>query len=224
MIPLAPRAGVGKDAPVRRSPRRAASAIVVLLALAGAACDQADGTDAPRTGATVREDATTTSTTAAAIDITVRPEVITIAYADAVMAELDRILTEAVAAMVAEGVPNREFYDKLNAVYDEPAFDSKQSVYGELVADGVEEFRDPPGLVVTKAERVIRGDPHCVVLAVDRDFSAFLVSPRSDASNKGFVALAAKDASGDPAGHNRTPWSMVLDGDTADGSEPVAPC
>ncbi|HET9444278.1 MAG TPA: hypothetical protein VFO65_13190 [Acidimicrobiales bacterium] len=214
----------GKDGQVRRSRHLLSRAVLVVMALvaSGSACDNADGSNG--TGATVPEDTTTTSTTAAPIDITTRPDVITLDYANAMMAELDRLHTEAIAAMVAEGVPNKEFYDKLNAVYDDPAFEFQQSVYGEAVADGVEEFRNPPGPLATRAERLIRSDPDCVLFAVDRDFSAFLAAPRAEESNKGFIALAPKGPGSDPAAHNPTPWSIVLDGDTQDGNDPEAPC
>lgn len=165
-----------------------------------------------------------TTTTVAAIDITHKPEVVTVDYAQAVMVELDRVLGEAVRAMVADGGPNKEFLDKLNAVYDEPSFEDKQSVYGEIAADGMEAFRNPPGDPVTKLERVLRSDPHCVVLAVDRTFAAFLASPNPREDPISYIALAPKVGDSDPAGFNRTPWSIVFDGGTLDGTEPLNAC
>ncbi|MBW3651290.1 MAG: hypothetical protein KY458_12060, partial [Actinobacteria bacterium] len=99
--------------------KRCARATVVLLGLTLAACDSAGGTRP--VGPTVPLESPTT--TAPAIDITQKPDVVTVEYAQAVMVELDRILGEAVRAMVADDGPNKEFLDKLNAVYDEPSFE-----------------------------------------------------------------------------------------------------
>ena len=195
---------------------------LVAMAAAGlAGCDGAGGSNGTG-GATVPEDTTTTSTTAAPIDITTRPDVITLEYAGAVMAELDRLHTEAVASFVAEGGPTREWYEKLDAVYDGPAFDQKRAVYGDLALDGVGLFRDPPGALVTKVERLIRTEPSCVLMAVDRDFGPYFVEPRST-NNAGFIGWVPKSPNSDAAGYNSTPWSVVFDGATLDGGEPN-PC
>lgn len=201
--------------------RRAVRLVAAGLgAVALVACGR--GADPGPVGPTVPVEVTTT--TVAAIDITHKPDVVTVEYAQAVMVELDRVLGEAVRAMVADGGPNKEFLDKLNAVYDEPSFENKQSVYGSIAAEGMEAFRNPPGDVITKVERVLRSDPHCVVLAVDRDFSAFLVNPNPESSDKGYIAWSPKGEESDPAGHNRTPWSVVFDGDVFEDEDPLAAC
>ncbi len=197
-----------------------AVALAALAALALGGCGDAGG-ERP-VGPTVPVEETTT--TVAAIDITHKPDVVTVEYAQAVMVELDRVLGEAVRAMVADGGPNKEFLDKLNAVYDEPEFENKQSVYGGVAAEGMEDFRNPPGDPLTKVQRVLRADPHCVVLLVDRDFSAFLVAPNLESRTKGYIAWTPKAEGSDPAGHNRTPWSVVFDGDTLDGTAPLDAC
>ncbi|MBW3615465.1 MAG: hypothetical protein KY439_09190 [Actinobacteria bacterium] len=200
--------------------KRWARTTLVLLALTIAACDSAGGTDP--VGPTVPLEPTTT--TPPAIDITKKPDVVTVEYAQAVMAELDRILGEAVRAMVADNGPNKEFLDKLNAVYDEPSFENRQSVYGELAADGMEVFRNPPGDPMTRVQKILRGDSNCVVLSVDRTFAAFFVAPSPRPDNVSYIALAPKTEGSDPGGFNRTPWSIVFDGDTLEGEEPLQAC
>ena len=214
----------GKDGQVRRSRHLLSRAVLVVMALvaSGSACDNAGGSNG--TGATVPEDTTTTSTTAAPIDITTRPDVITLDYADAVMAELDRLLTEGVTSMVAADGPTDVWRAKLDAVYDGAGLEDKESVYVELAVDGLEEFRNPPGSVVTTVDRIVRAEQDCVVIAVDRDFSAFLVEPNPESSTSGFIVWAPKGDQSDPAGLNRTPWSIVFDGRTLDGGEPVSAC
>ncbi len=201
--------------------RRGRVALLALaLSLALAACDSAGGMRP--VGPTVPLESTTTAPPP--IDITTKPEVVTVEYAQAVMVELDRVLGEAVRAMVADDGPNKEFLDKLNAVYDEPAFENSQSVYGEIAADGMEEFRNPPGDPTTKVEQILRSDAECVVLAVDRSFAAFLVAPKPRANRISYIGLAPKGGGSDPAGLNRTPWSVVFDGGVLDGEDPLQAC
>ncbi|MDP9441913.1 MAG: hypothetical protein M3P34_07020 [Actinomycetota bacterium] len=200
--------------------KRSRLATVALVAVSLAACDRAGGTGP--IGPTVPLESTTTA--APAIDITTKPDVVTVEYAQAVMVELDRILGEAVRAMVADDGPNKEFLDKLNAVYDEPSFENKQSVYGKLAAEGLGGFRKPPGNPITTVESILRSDPTCVVFAVKRDFAPFLVAPNPESSDKGFIAWTPKTSSSDPAGFNRTPWSVVFDGDTFEDEDPRNAC
>lgn len=201
--------------------RRGRVALLALaLSLAVTACDSAGGMRP--VGPTVPLESTTTPTPP--IDITTKPDVVTVEYAQAVMVELDRVLGEAVRAMVADDGPNKEFLDKLNAVYDEPEFENKQSIYGGVAAKSMEDFRNPPGDPLTKVQRVLRSDPHCVVLSVDRDFSPFLVAPNPASGTKGYIGWSPKTDGSDPGGHNRTPWSVIFDGDTLDGTEPLNAC
>lgn len=201
--------------------RRGRVALLALaLSLALTACDSAGGMRP--VGPTVPLEATTTAVPP--IDITTKPDVVTVEYAQAVMVELDRVLGEAVRAMVADDGPNKEFLDKLNAVYDEPSFENSQSAYGELAADGMEVFRDPPGDPTTTVQKILRGDPTCVVLSVDRSLAAFFVAPSPRPDNVSYIALAPKGEGSDPGGFNRTPWSVVFDGDTLGGEEPLEAC
>ncbi len=200
--------------------KRSRLATVALVAVSLAACDRAGGTDP--IGPTVPLESTTTA--APAIDITTKPDVVTVEYAQAVMVELDRLLGEAVRAMVADDGPNKEFLDKLNAVYDEPSFEDMQSVYGEIAADGMEAFRDPPGDPITKVEQILKAVPQCVVLAVDRTFAAFLAAPNPRPDRISYIGLAPKVEGSDPGNFNRTPWSIVFDGGTLDGQDPLQAC
>ncbi len=87
MTPLASETGPGHNAGVSQTGRVFARTAALLVVAAGlAACDGAGGSNGNGGGATVPQDTSTTSTTAAPIDITVRPDVITVEYAEAVMA------------------------------------------------------------------------------------------------------------------------------------------
>ena len=69
----------------------------------------------------------------------------TVAYADAVMDELDRLLSDAIRDFVANDGPTRRFDDLLNAVYDEPSLENNRQVYGRYAVNGADEFAEQPG-------------------------------------------------------------------------------
>ena len=94
----------------------------------------------------------------------------TVEYADAVMDELDRILSDAIREFVAADGPTKGFDDKLNAVYDEPSLENQRQAYGRFAADGLEEFRRPPGDVATSVKEVLKSQPDCVVVRTTRTF------------------------------------------------------
>jgi hypothetical protein len=211
---------------------RAAPALVVLLVLSvlsSAACGRGGG-GADRPGVTVPDgDASSASsssstTTTAAIDITVKPATVTVAYADAVMDELDRVLSDAIREFVAADGPTKSFDDKLNAVYDEPSLENARSAYGKFAVDGADEFKKPPGEVATTVREVLKSESGCIVLAVERDFGPVFASPRPDSRNSGYVALEPTDGDGDPEHLNRTAWSVVFDGNVLEGEEPRDTC
>ena len=114
--------------------KRIAGAGLVVMALLVGACS---GRAGKPTGATVPTERVTTTTT---IDVTKIPDVITVAYANAVMKSLDHVLGDAIRYLVAKKAPDQHFYDLLNAIYDEPAFSRKQSVWGQEAADRMQDF------------------------------------------------------------------------------------
>ena len=148
----------------------------------------------------------------------------TVAYADAVMDELDRILSDAIREFVAANGPTKSFDDKLNAVYDEPSLENARQAYGRFAADGVDEFRSPPGDVTTAVTEVLKAEAGCVVLRVERSFDPVFARTSPDARETGYVAWEPTDEGGDPRGANRTPWSVVFDGNVLEGEDPKAAC
>jgi hypothetical protein len=202
--------------------------VVVALASPLAGCNNRRGSGADRpdvtvpsgTGSSSSKSTTSTTAAAAAIDITTKPATVTVAYADAVMDELDRILSDAIREFVAANGPTKSFDDKLNAVYDEPSLENKRSVYGKLAVDGTDEFVHPPGDIRTTVRELIKTEPNCVVLRVDRDVSAQFTAQNPEARHSGFIALVPSD----PTTLKRTPWSIVFDGNVLDGDDPRDAC
>ena len=230
--------GLGLGPSRRGVGRRAVAAMAcAVVALAGlGACggdgdgDGDGGSDADPQGASVPDDGeassstTTTTTPSSAVDITKKPDTVTVEYADAVMDELDRILSDAIREFVAADGPTKGFDDKLNAVYDEPSLENARQEYGSAAANGMDAFKRPPGDVTTTVKAILKQTGDCVVLEVERDFGPTLVAPRPDARTTGYVALEPTDADGDPADQNTTPWSIVFDGNVLEGEEPRNAC
>jgi hypothetical protein len=206
--------------------RRLLVALAAFVALAGACGGSGGGSGA--SGATVPKDTSPTSassapSTTAAIDITSKPPVVTVAYADAVMDELDRLLSDAIREFVANDGPTKKFDDLLNAVYDEPSLENARSDYGSLATDGVDEFRHPPGDVETTVERLLKSTDDCVVMQVDRTFAEALAAPPK---SKGptYIALRPKGTNSDPSVLNGTAWTVVFDGGVLPGEDPTKAC
>src|SRR5688500_14419542 len=93
--------------------RRGAAIVACMGLLTAGACGGGNADD-DRPGATVPDGAgedssstTTTAPAAAAIDITKKPVTVTVEYADAVMDELDRILSDAIREFVAADGPTK---------------------------------------------------------------------------------------------------------------------
>ena len=222
--------------------RTAAVLCCVALAVAGAggACGGSGGDDEDddRPGATVPDDdsgsygdesSSTTMTTAAGsgsatIDITKKPDTITVEYADAVMDELDRILSDAIREFVAADGPTKGFDDKLNAVYDEPSLENKRQVYGKFAVDGADEYKDQPGDVETRVKEILKSEDRCVVMLVERTFAAALVSVDPTARSTSYIAIAPSVPESDPNNVNRSAWSVVFDGNVLEGEDPRSAC
>ena len=204
----------------------------MLLAACGGGSGSGSGSGSDRPGATVPDGEAGGSTTTTApdastttsIDITTKPATITVAYADAVMDELDRVLSDAIREFVANNGPTKSFDDKLNAVYDEPSLENARSVYGDAAVDGMHRYRRPPGDVTTTVKELLKVEEGCVVAQVERTFSATLVSPIPRSKATSFIGLEPTDEGGDPADLNSTPWSIVFDGDVLEGEEPRNAC
>src|SRR5688500_3647961 len=113
-----------------RSRRRGVTAVLVGV-LAAVGCSDT-GDDAPRgPSATVRNAPTTAAATGATVvPVDQVPAVIDVAYVQRVIDALDHVMGDAVRALVAAKAPDREFYERLRAVYLDPEFERVQASFG----------------------------------------------------------------------------------------------
>src|SRR5437879_1300885 len=166
---------------------RLGAAVSMGLALVTAACGSSSGSHS--TSATVRRLAPTTT-----VGVDQVPAVIDVAYVQRVMDALDQVLGDAIRALVAAREPNREFYDRLRAVYGDPEFARQEASYGREAANGLAIFRPSPGNPVTVVQRLIAAQRACLFAAVDRSLAQALNEAPRPGTTAGYIALKPKTA------------------------------
>ena len=138
------------------------------------------------------------------------------------MDTLDKLTGDAVRAFVAQGGPNKEWYETFRAVFDEPFFSSIESDFGRYAANGLKPLRQPPGDPSTRVKRIVDSSPKCIVAEVDLTYAPIYTTPPG--SPDGFIQLRSKRAERDPGARNSTTWSVVSDVDAEDAQIPADPC
>ena len=201
--------------PVGRTARTAF--LLGLLALAGlGACG---GDDTPSSaGATVPK--ATTPTTAA--DPYAVPATIDAAYLNKVFVALEHVDGDATRLIIESRTFPPEAAKRLQAIYGDDEFKKQTNLWLDLITSGLKGFRNPPGVRLTKVDRVISARPECVYAAVLRDYSQLSATPSPAAIE--YVVLRAAGPNSDPFTLNPTPWEIAAEGYNQDGSEPTDQC
>jgi hypothetical protein len=201
--------------------RRGVTAVLVgSLAVAG--CSGNGGDDARRPTATVATEPATTTTTGVPVDQV--PAVIDVAYVQRVIDALDRVEGDAVRELVRARVPNREFYERIRAIYLDPQFQRVQESYGLSAAANLSTLVENPGDPATRIERLITASSECIFATDIRDFGPILKVQPDEATKRAYIALGRKDPALDPSALNPTAWMIGFDGVTETGEEPRNPC
>ncbi len=196
-------------------------ALLVAVILALAACSGSGDNSADPTVPTA---ASTSSTTARAIDVSIIPEKIDEAYLNAVLAALDEVDGQATRIIVATKRFPPEAADLLNAIYSDEAFEDESEVWFRSIADDPElkGIKPRPGNRKSQVHRIIAAAPNCVWLAVKRDHSQVNFDPGPERTE--YLALQPLDRANDPRARNPTAWMITVDGFREDGREPSNPC
>ena len=195
---------------------------VLVGSLAVAGCTGDDKSGARRPTATVATEPATTTTTGVPVDQV--PAVIDVAYVQRVIDALDRVEGDAVRELVRAGVPNREFYERIRAIYLDPQFERVQESYGLSAADGLSALATSPGNPITMINSIITATSECIFATDVRDFGPMLKVSPDEASKRNYLGLGRKDAALDPSARNPTAWMIGFDGVTETGEEPRNPC
>lgn len=137
------------------------------------------------------------------VDVSVVPATIHIAYLDAVMAVLDRLLQDAYVVLRSEG-PGEAFMIAMLALYT-PAEAGTQA---DFWRDGFDPSRiaDPPGRPTTRVVEILHADGQCVHLAAERDVSP-LVTFAFEPVQPYHLRLERHE----PDDRNPTAWRIALD-------------
>jgi hypothetical protein len=211
---------------------------LVALCLVAGACSGGGGDDDGRTGPTVPpgDEVSTTTTTAPPGSTTTTslppeayavPDVIDQAYVQRVVSAYDKVLGDAIRAMVRDRGISDEFLKNLVAIYTQPQFEVQQRLWTSAVAEGDLDNRPAePGDPVTVIRDIVRADQRCVIAGIDRDFRPTLrpdIEP-TESEQPDYVVLVRKREAPDPNRVNPTPWIMSFDGFKTDGTVPVNSC
>lgn len=197
---------------------RGARAILVAALLLGACNGGGGGGD----DTTLPPRASTTASTVPDYSV---PAVIDAAYVEKVMAALDHVYGDAIRILARERKITQDFLEHLVAIYGDAQFDRTQQIWVRDVAAGLPGLSAIPGNPRTVLQQIVRNDVQCLLLRVDRDFSATHEAPDTPVPQE-FVALSSKQDKQDPRMLNPTPWVMTFDGyiATPAGAMPEKPC
>ena len=193
---------------------------VVGIVLAVAACNGDSNGSADPTVPT----AASSTTAAAAPDVSVIPENIDEPYLNAVLAALDKVDGDALRIIYETKRLPPEAADLLNAIYSDDWFKEETTLWFQSLARDPElkGIRPDPGNRKTVVERVISASRTCVWIAASRDLSAVNVDPGP--SRTQYIHLQPLDQANDPKKVNPTSWMINEDGYRSDGQEPSDPC
>lgn len=196
----------------------AVAGLLAVTAGCGGGGANASGPDPTRRDPTIARATTTTS-----IDVTTVPATITLAYAQAVMDALDKVLGEALREFARDKVPTQRFETLLKAIYDGPILEKQLEEYGRIAAQTPENVALSPSGPETTLHALLGSSRRCVFGTATRSLGNFFIQQRSDPRTN-FVQLLLKDPGKDPDRLNPTPWVLVADGNNPDGSVPQNPC
>ena len=194
--------------------------LVGVLSVVGCSDRGDDATRGPT--ATVRNEPATTTSSVVPVDQV--PAVIDVAYVQRVVDALDHVMGDAVRALVAAKAPDREFYERLRAVYLDPEFERVQASFGRSAANDLAGFSESPGDPITTVGRIITAAHDCIFAEVDRNLGPTHKGQPSPEERQTFLALGTRKPEHDPTSRNPTAWMIGFDGQNVDGSEPPNPC
>jgi hypothetical protein len=197
--------------------RRMSVIVACVLSLVAGACGgsgRAHTADPPLKKAST----TTTSTT---ISYAV-PATIDVAYVDKVMKALDHVYGDAIRHLAQTKSMDVDFVKTLSAIYTPSESTAQQEGWSiqQQQPEGFDALRADGGDPITTASRLVRADPTCVVVAVDRNFGPAYKDPPQITPNR-YVVLTPATGSTPP---NPTPWRMAWDGFVKGGGEPSNHC
>ncbi|MGH9077157.1 MAG: hypothetical protein ACRDY0_06860 [Acidimicrobiales bacterium] len=138
------------------------------------------------------------------------PAVITVAYVNAVLAQLDQIYGDATRLLVSTRALSPVVAADLRATFNDPAFGAAVNTFIELASKPFHNFRPNFGNRQTTVLQLITDTNVCIFAQIETDYSNVDVTTVPDAGTE-FLTLRPKQAGADPIFLNKTPWAISND-------------
>jgi len=179
----------------------------------GASCGGSRGDKALSTTTTSMPPSTTTT----AIDVTVVPATIDVAYVQRVFEVLDQIDGVVSQDALRERSISQAMIGRLATIYFPEELDRQVQVLADDVKGDLSVFRSPPGIRHTKVQRLLTASRDCISVEVLFDSSEVVLQPKAQTPT--YFGLRPKTPASDPAGLNTTRYSIF-----SEDKKAVDPC
>lgn len=154
-----------------------------------------------------RAAATTTTSTVPGPNPDVVPAVITPAYVNAVLADLNHVYGNATRALVATKAVTPAVREDLRAIFNDPLFAQQLSEATQSLSGPIQNVRSDPGDGTITVRRLIRSSGTCIFVETETNLSTVLVRP-SPSPVAEYYELDLKQKGIDPNHLNPTPWAF----------------
>ena len=145
------------------------------------------------------------TTTTVAINTSVVPAVITVAYVNAVLAQLNHVYGNAVRLVVKTGTIPPAAVADLQAIYSGQQYQDELRIFSIQIVNGLQNIKSDPGDRVFTVERFIQVTQACISLVVSANYSALTSSPAAPAV--AFVWMT-RSSQADAKSLNNTEWDF----------------
>ncbi len=207
--------------------RRIWLGFLAALALAVTACGGGShhSSSAPTTASgTPRLAPTTThATTTLPPDPAVVPPVITPAYVNAVLAQLNHVYGNAVRTELGTDNVPPVVVAAVRAIFNDPEFSEQLKILTQAIIPLPTNLKQPPGDRSTKVQKLISNTESCIFVQTTTDYSAVDVTTVPQTGSE-FFELAPKAAGHDPQSLNPTPWAIQLSESFQSQQQVTDPC
>ena len=148
---------------------------------------------------------TSTSTTASPAVVDPVPPVITVAYVNSVLAQLDAVYSDALRTTLTTKTVSPSVETMLRAIYADPLYATELRVFHDQLQHIPQDLRTPMGDRITTVAQLISATRSCIFISTHTDFSELVVHPAAPFGSE-YYSLVSKIPGDDPNHLNSTPW------------------
>jgi hypothetical protein len=133
--------------------------------------------------------------------------VITVAYVNAVLAQLDHVYSGAVrTALAAKTIPP-SVITTFRALYADPLYATELNVLRDEILQPPANLKPNPGDLITTVKSIIGSSPSCIFISTTPDYSQILSGQAPEPASE-YYSLVTKSTKDDPNHLNPTPWEF----------------